>query len=118
MYMLRFKKYWNFDYSKARISTEEANGVAYPKMDWSGRSRQDGGTAHEVGAWRQRRQPGPSWAASPSAVARPPAAWAAAAAGAGGCSPPLDQEPGTLAPIRLLHIKERGESGTFSPKLQ
>ena len=54
----------------------------YPKTDWSGRSRRDGGTAHGAGGWRRRRRPAPSWASW--AAARPPEAAAA------GSSPPLD----------------------------
>jgi len=58
----------------------------YPKTDWSGRSRRDGGTAREVGGWRRRRRPAPSWASASWTAERPPAAAAA------GSSPPLDQQ--------------------------
>lgn len=87
--------------------------MAYPKRDWSGRSRQDGGTAHEAGAGRQRRQAAPSWAASPSAAAQRPAV----AAHGCGSSPPLDQEPGTLAPIRLLHTKGKKRQNFLASRI-
>lgn len=48
-----------------------------PRKDSSGHSKQDGGTARAAGAWRRRRQAGSSWAASPSAAARPRAVAAA-----------------------------------------
>jgi len=80
----------------------------YPKTDWSGRSRRDGGTAHGAGGWRRRRRPAPSWASW--AAARPPEAAAA------GSSPPLDQQRHANAQLRPDSCNTRKRNRIISLK--